>query len=402
MLTYKDAGQMLLLLSVGVLPPFAGFFLGASSMALGIFIFFILLLLVKLERLPHILCVHKSIFIFLVISLFYALIQQIFIGVWATKSFFSIVALLLVFIIAYFLSKEILFQRPLNRNSIFILFWFLVFFAFLAIVTDFGIGYLVYGHNKSIFPFGEPSHFALFFGPFFLMIIAMTESRLIKLLYIFLVTTLALLIPSTTLLIYVLLALGLMIRFSKSSIFVFIPLLVAAIYTLLTDSYFLSRLILSNDSKNLTALVYLQGLQDAYNSIESTLGLGLGFQMLGTQPASLAGEQLKYLMGGDYLNRQDGGFLAAKIIAEFGVYGFFILVSYLVMFFKAFTNLKNGMFLNSEYPLASVFSLCFIYASFVEFFVRGVGYFSPSLFFFFVALFLHSMIPRQRCVNGKH
>lgn len=399
MLTYKNSGQMLLLLSVGVLPPLAGAFLGSSSMALGLFLSLILLLLIKFVRFKEVLRIHKSIFLWLIISFLYASIQHFLVGFWELKSYFSIVALLLVFFMAYFLSKEILFRKALNRGSIFILFWLLIFFALLAIITKFGIGYLVYGHNKAIFPFGEPSHFSLFFGPFFLMIVAMTKSSAKKLFYIFLVTALALLIPSTTLLIYVLLALGLMIRLSKSSLFVFIPLLVAAIYIMLTNSYFLSRLILSNDSTNLTALVYLQGLQDAYNSIELTHGMGLGFQMLGTQPASLAGEQINYLMGGKDLNRKDGGFLAAKIVAEFGVYGFFILLFYLGIFFKAFKQLKNGSYLFSEYALASVFSLCFIYASFVEFFVRGVGYFSPSLFFFFTALFLHSMISRNRCVN---
>lgn len=395
MLTYKNVSQMLLFLSIGALPPLSGFFLGASSMALGVFLSLILIIFIKFERLKHALYVHKSIFFWLILFLVYGLVQHVFVGFWDVKSYLSCAALLIVFLAAYFLSKEILFNNASSENAILFLFWCLIFFVVLAIVTQFFIGYLIFGHNKTIiFPFGEPSHFALYFGPFFLMVVALSVSKFVKIFYICLVAVFALIIPSTTLLIYVLLALGLMVRFSKSSLFVFAPMLVVAIYVMLTNSYFISRLILTNDSTNLTALVYLQGLQDAYNSLISTHGIGLGFQMLGTQPISLAGMQINYLMGGEDLNRTDGGFLAAKLVAELGVYGILLLVSYLAIFFKALKKLRHGAYRRSNNNLASVFSLCCIYASFVEFFVRGVGYFSPSLFLFFAALFLYSIISK--------
>ncbi|MFT8211578.1 MAG: hypothetical protein ACMZI0_15200 [Symbiopectobacterium sp.] len=51
-----------------------------------------------------------------------------------------------------------------------------------------------------------------------------------------------------------------------------------------------------------------------------TYGLGLGFQMAGTNGVGEYGYKI-YVLSGMDLNRFDGGFLASKIVSEFGVIG---------------------------------------------------------------------------------
>ena len=301
-----------------------------------------------------------------------------------------------LFIFSYFFSKESIFKEVVSHKCIIFIFWLLVTISFISIFTRFDVGLLFYGKNKVVFPFGEPSHFSLFFAPFFFMAVVLSRNAIVKAAYILIVAIIALLFPSATLLIYVILASAISIRLSKSSFLIFILVFVFAIYTIFSSDYFISRIILSNDSDNLTALVYLQGLQDAFYSIKSTYGIGLGFQMLGTQPLSPAGEQISYLMGGVELNRQDGGFLAAKVVAELGLYGVMILIFYLFFFLKSFFGLSkvNNSLCYSD--LNYIFSLSFIYASFVEFFVRGVGYFSPTIFFLIVSFFIYMRISKSR------
>ena len=381
MLTYKSLRQTFVFLIFGVFPPFADIFLGSSSMALGVFLSFILFSFLRVSRLKDMLFLHKAIFFWLIFSFFYFSLQHIFIGFWGFKSYLSVLMLSLLSIFSCFFSKEILYRDAFSVKCLFLLFWMLIFIAFIAILTEFNMGRFFYGKNKAVFPFGEPSHFSLFLGPFFFMAIVLTKKTIVKFFYILIISVIAIFLPSATLLIYVILATVILMRFSKSSFFVFIPIFLLGIYIMLNNSYFLTRIILSNDSKNLTALVYLQGIQDAYYSMKLTHGIGLGFQMLGTQPISPAGVQISYLMGGGELNRKDGGFLAAKIVAELGVYGIVILTFYLLIFFKSFIGLSKVARSPCDFNLAYIFSLSFIYASFVEFFVRGVGYFSPTIFF---------------------
>ena len=136
-------------------------------------------------------------------------------------------------------------------------------------------------------------------------------------------------------------------------------------------SYYLTRVVFW-ESSNLSALVYLQGWTDAWLGLNQNLGLGLGFQRMGTTEPSEISEKI-YLMIGEYKNRADGSFLASKVIAEFGLLGVAAIGAYLRGVYK---YARNPGFLEVEQNrIAYGLYLAF----FIELFVRGYGYFSPGI-----------------------
>ena len=66
-----------------------------------------------------------------------------------------------------------------------------------------------------------------------------------------------------------------------------------------SSSYFTERFNFSEDSTSATSLVYMQGVDDAKNSLAMTYGLGLGFQMLGTQEPSIYSLPIAKILGAD-------------------------------------------------------------------------------------------------------
>jgi hypothetical protein len=163
----------------------------------------------------------------------------------------------------------------------------------------------------------------------------------------------------------------------------------------LITPYFLDRLAISDTSNNLSALVYLQGLYDAYYSLEATNYLGLGFQLLGTQPPSELSLTIQTIAGTE-LNREDGSFLAAKILAEFGILGVIFIIYYLKISFQAVIFLRKQIFLiNDRRDLKHQLVAAIIFAFSVELFVRGTGYFSPGVFLFIFALFYYKKYMRS-------
>ncbi|TXE11497.1 hypothetical protein [Algoriphagus aquimarinus] len=384
--------NFLILLLLGISPPLAGQYLNATSMALGLLISLGFIIVTYLTKLEWLFKSNKVILSTFAIVFIYGVFQHILVGFWELKSYYSLILLFIIVSVAYFFSKILVTDNLFDRKMIYYLTGLLIFFGFFAIVTDSTLSKLLYNREKGVFPFGEPSHFALFFGPFFILTVIFLKSNSIRFLLIFIVFLLSIFIESSTLLIYIFLVLLLFVRFSFFSVLIFIPFFLGTLYYFLTNDYFNSRLILSVDSTNLTSLVYLQGLTDAWLALKNTNGLGLGFQMLGSQAPSQISYQIAHVLGsqGGEVNRLDGGFLAAKIVAEFGVFGIFAIFGYLFVFIKTFLKLRRVMNSRIFVPNFYLFSLVFIYPLFVEFFVRGVGYFSPSLFLFFVAMFIYN------------
>jgi len=161
--------------------------------------------------------------------------------------------------------------------------------------------------------------------------------------------------------------------------------------------YFTSRLNFTESDKNLTALVYLQGWQDMYTALYESHGFGLGFQKMGTLPPGEYGETI-YQLAGEYKNRADGGFLASKIIGEFGIFGIILIHTYLYKFSNSLIYIikyikvqgPNKTEMMRKYPVSLIFGHSVIVMFFIEIFGRGYGYFSPGVFLFFVAIFLTS------------
>jgi len=396
----KVLKSYILLLFFGIVPSLTVGFLDASSMALGLVTVLFLVLVFYINKLFFFKNISLFLFLFLFVVLIHSALLHVQFLLFDVKSYLSFFLLFFVLSMAFFVSKLIMFDDFDVDKSAAYVFWTLSFFAILALLTNFKIGGFFNGYNsRSIFPFGEPSHFALFFGPFVVLFIFQLSTVFGKLLLVFCVIFLSLLMESATLLIYGFLALLLFLRISVAGVLLVVPGLIFGVYIILSDPYFSSRFILSLSSDNLTALVYLQGLTEAYNALMSTSGLGLGFQMLGTQPPSEVALKIQAIMGqgpdGSGLNRKDGGFVAAKLVAEFGVLGLILLAFYLKLFVNVFIKLRKLVRLSHSVSPAYVFGLVFIYVTFVELFVRGVGYFSPSLFLFFVALFIYSFNRRR-------
>lgn len=384
-----NINAFLFLFLMVVLPSFLHGFTGASSLSLGLLVASFLVFFF----------VHKAYLPSLLLSLFYIIFfAHYFIGRvffdFQVKSFFSFFSFVFLVFVAYQVSSYIFNRREIYQKidgSILYFLYFLIFIMFLAVISDFRFGKIFFNTHKPVFPFTEPSHAALAIAPFYAFGLLRLNKRYGFLLF-FSLMFFSIVMQSFLLLIisfscYFLFGIRGTLKFP-----IFFLALVPFFYFLLSNDYYYQRLSLSNSSTNLTALVYLQGIQDAVNSLKNTDGFGLGFQMLGYQPPSEAHYRIVEVMGGDDnhlgLNRFDGGFLAAKVIAEFGLIGIFCVVYYLFLLFFVIvkiTNIQNSGIKNMD-PVF-LLALCSIFSFSYEFFVRGVGYFSPGIFLFFCSIF---------------
>ncbi len=293
------------------------------------------------------------------------------------------------------------FVRGLFLSVLFFLFlgWFSLLFP-SAIPPAYG------ALASPVFPFSEPSHFALALGQIGVAYCFIGHPRrvLFVLLNLFL---LAFLQPSLTLMVFSIAALWAFLCRSPDYRFWMVfgvllaPLAVFALFTF--NNYFANRAP-GLETDNLTALVFLQGWALAFENFSQNLLLGLGFQNLGAGATELNAfsEAIASLTGGDYLNLQDGGFLAAKVIAELGVFGILISLAYLGFcvwwFFKARLFLRGFLYESSraDFQLSGKLLIAagLVFGYFVEFFFRGYGYFSPGLLLA-IASFLYLLTHRK-------
>lgn len=253
------------------------------------------------------------------------------------------------------------------------------------------IGYERY--SKSVFPFAEPSHYAITLGPIlfsagFLLAVKFRMALIIFSLFFSIAT------PSLVMLLFTILMILLYFKWSAIRLAVMgisIPVFLLLLFSSEQGGYFLDRLSFSGSSTNLTALVYMQGWEDMFNALRDSNWLGIGFQNLGILSPGYYGDII-YSLAGEYKNRADGGFLASKIIAEFGVLGVSLIIIYLLFFSKSLLFLFRfigGDFNNS--PTVSVFSNAIIVAFFIELFARGSGYFTPGFFLVLTSFFALSI-----------
>jgi hypothetical protein len=246
----------------------------------------------------------------------------------------------------------------------------------------------------SVFPFQEASHYALALG-LLSAAYSFVGNRLLVIFITINLVLLSLLLPSLTLMIFVSFSfLGLVSHFSKifyTSIFVLSISYISELIHLLSNysNHFSGRLDFVT-TKNLSTLSYLQGWTLAYDNFLNTTGLGLGFQMLGGVTTEL--NEYSYTIvsiKGDssFSNINDGSFIAAKLIAEFGVFGLTVILFYLIYLFRWIIlcnrfvlQHKNTINISAKNELGKkILAHSLIFSCFVEMFVRGSGYFSPTL-----------------------
>jgi hypothetical protein len=138
--------------------------------------------------------------------------------------------------------------------------------------------------------------------------------------------------------------------------------------------YFLNRLNFSGETQNISSLIYLQGWQQLWESLERTHGWGVGFEQLGihgTEVASAAAISSIFQIEG--LNVMDGSFVFAKVVSELGLFGGLFGAAFTILAFQSFLALRH----KRERPVV-VFARCVIVCFIVDMFVRGTGYFTGS------------------------
>ena len=315
------------------------------------------------------------------------------------KHILSLLLLFFILISALLLSTEL--EKIPNEKFIIILTVISSLMLLLGLLSlTINIDFLNYSnYAKSIFPFAEPSHYVLAMSGV-LVATGFYISNLLRIFFLGLIIIFILFYQSVLMLALLVLMIFsyYTVSFTKSIMTLLILSLLILLFFHYSENahYYLDRLNFSDENKNLTTLVYLQGWSDAYYSFIETNGIGLGFQNMGKlEPHEIS--ELIYTLAGEYKNRSDGGFLVAKIIGEFGFLGILLVITYIVQFFKSVHYLrkflKYKVFYNSNntyFPTRLVFAHSIIVSFFIEMFTRGYGYFSPGVFLFFVAIFLIS------------
>lgn len=285
---------------------------------------------------------------------------------------------------------------------LFVIGWVAILFGF-AIQ---GFGYET--AHRAVFPFSEPSHYVMVAGPVTMVLLVVMPKRWQK--YLLLNTVLqALLFPSLAMLIYLVLMLAVWLPFRWMVVTAAIGAVGAiAAYEAQSEQvqYFAQRLMVSSQSNNLTTLAFVQGWYDARLALSSTHGLGLGFQMLGTQPPSEISERINELLG-VYINREDGGAgLAAKAIAEFGYAGIAVSLAALLAIIRSFRVVHRAFHRNRQStegaidPRELVLHMG-VWSFLVELLLRNLGYFSPTFILFGVALLSLRQMRRASRYDGN-
>ena len=392
-----------LILLLGALPHIFMTVFNASSLAVGLLLYVLLMQLFflryikSLERMPVLLLA------FLAVIFIYMLFQAALIGGMNFKSFASMPLFLIICIASMLTAVKIYHNRRLNLLKV--LHVLVVFLIIIGLLSCFNvISISSYTHPYAVVPFTEPSHYALFSGAFFMMFFVVLKYAYQRALLVLLLVFYAVSLPTATMFVYVFLMLMLIMRFNVPSMIVVLVGVLISVSVIVLSPYFMDRFMVFGDTNNLSVLVYKQGFQDMYNSLLQTNYLGLGFQMLGTQPPSEVAGLISEIVGFEAgLNREDGSFLFAKIVAEFGVLGIVLSLIYFYTFIKSFVFLrraiKQGLH-GSDIKIVLVYSV--VYSFIVEFLFRGYGYFSPGVFMLLLAQYYLAKYSNMNGIKRKY
>jgi hypothetical protein len=264
-----------------------------------------------------------------------------------------------------------------------------IFFVFLCSGIFWGSSLLPAFGNYStfilpIFPFAEPSHFALYFAPFYCYMVAREKRQMVKYL-LYLVPLIFLFFFSNLTLLIVFLFVFLV---TTNNLYPFLVIgALVLVYTLFSFdlSYYTQRISLDQD--NLSSLIWIQGWEEAIiNFIDSNF-IGVGFQQFGVIPPRGEFSKIVNLIYLSDFNRYDGGTLAAKMFGEFGVFGL------IVIFIMLRQVIRSGLILykncrNNTLDSVSLFANCSIFSFSFELFIRTTSYFSTSFFLFISSLLI--------------
>jgi hypothetical protein len=231
---------------------------------------------------------------------------------------------------------------------------------------------------KAMFPYTETSHFSLAFGPV-LMYQCVSARRSRAPWWVLLGFVLGLTLQSLNLLICCVLIAAACRRLTVAAVLGLVILIGGLPLEL---AYFTQRIDFSSDTRNLSALVYIQGWEQVFESMTWSSGWGVGFEQLGFRESeATAAAVIRSLSGGEDSNMMDGGFVFAKFASEFGAIGVLLSLVYVVTASRCLRALRNR-----RSGAGITFARCVVVAYGVDMFARGTGYFVESTLLFVAAL----------------
>lgn len=269
--------------------------------------------------------------------------------------------------------------------------YFILFLLFLD-VLGIGVRGLLFGSSKYSGPYSEPSHLAIYLLP--IVAFRLLVSPRDKLAWLVLIIGFVL-ASSSTLLVGTIGVIALnFIRHAsyknkRSVLFFLLLFLIAAVSVALgvvdmthtldrIEHIFVGYEADSADHTNLSSIVWLNGWSQAYQTFIETSWLGTGFNQMGCGKFYEFGilSPLMIETSGIVLNANDGSLFAAKLIAELGVFGLFVVLGLTLFSFLSIFRLRRSVRLINAHGsfcgvVKSVGALCVL--SYL--FIRGMGYF---------------------------
>lgn len=380
----------LLLFLVVILPSFFWYFGMSSSMALGTVVITLFVIGASVMRgTTRRYSVRKGrisvgVFILLIVSVLslHILIAAFISPINFERAAYSLVPLVLILFAGFRMARllAILPDKVVNQ-ALYLCFGLMSVVGLVA-----AAGYIPpisVNYFKPVFPFTEPSHFALAFLPF-LMYVCVRLSGVAKVSMLVSGLAMALALESLSFLAGWCLILLISVRlYILSALLPFLALLT----TRLDASYYLDRVDFTSENTNLSTLVYLQGWQMIDEAFAQSNGWGQGFQQLGINGSNtLAGGKIFALLGANS-NLLDGGFTFAKITSEFGWLALPLMVLYIRIAVHSAKLLRRRGLTKSREKAAVTFAQCVVLCFTIELFVRGAGYFSGTSLFLVASIF---------------
>ncbi len=343
---------------------------------------------------------EKSYYHFMVGSFFFVLINVIAtILLYGEQYNFSrtlgSLGLMFIFLYSIFCFSHYFIRQ--SKQNIDKLFKYLFYFFIVIVVLSPFTAMMFPKYAKPVFPYSEPSHMALFFAPV-LCYNALNADAKKRYIYILIGVAIALFVKNMTLLVAILIM----------SIFIYnlyvVPILAIGgfmVFYFADIEYFMARLDFGNsNTTNLSTLVYLKGFDLMKQGLIQTDGLGIGFQQLGyVEIESEIRDYIIKLTNGVDLNANDGGFLAAKIVTEFGVMGILLLLFYLVLLVRSWLVFRK-IDVTQLKPYEMLFFASVI-TIFSELFFRGLGYFTSNVFILIACIYLNHKLKILKTLNRK-
>jgi hypothetical protein len=248
--------------------------------------------------------------------------------------------------------------------------------------------------TKPVFPFPEPSHFALaYISASGLAFPFLSKNN--RFLAACIAVFFGLIFPNFTIIFGGLL---LFLLIKKNAMTFWLTVCIAILFLsiiamdLEVSRYLLDRLGSGGD-QNLSRMVYLRGWESVYQALTERYVFGVGFQELGNQDVIESTLLIREQANGVALSEKDGGFLFSKFVSEFGYIGLIFVSFYMYIALRSYLKIRRALLHNiSAKSSLELIPYMLVYLSLVEIFIRGVGYFSPTF------ILMIALIPR--CIFG--